>query len=114
MPFAKLLLDFFRNDINRRIKIRLHIFRKQVGAGQRDSDSAAELLVGCFRLIMLQSDANIGRVLIQMIELINPGDEMIFDGLGQRQIVCRKNQVHVVRMHQSEIKSSERVRPGLG
>lgn len=114
VPLAKLLFDFLRNHVNRGIQVTFDIFSKKVGPGKGNSDSAAKLAVGRFGLVMLKSDSDIGRVLIEMIELINPRDEMILDGLGERQIMCRKNQVHVVRMHQSEIKSSERVSLDLG
>jgi len=114
MPLSKLLLNFFGHNIDCRVKIGFDIFREQVGPRKGNAHRAAKLALGRFGLIVLESRANIRRVLVQMIQFIDSADEMIFDGFCQRQVVSRKNQVHVVRMHQSQIKSSETVRWRLG
>ncbi len=96
MPLAKLLFDFLGNDINRRVKVGLHILRKKVRSGERNSHRTGKLAVGCFGLVVLQRYTDVGCVLIKMIQLINAGDEMIFDCFGQRQVVSRKDQIHPV------------------
>jgi hypothetical protein len=114
MPLAKLLLNFLGHNINRGVKVSFDILGKKIGPRQGYSHRARKLPIRCLGLVVVESDANIGRVLIQMIQLIDPGEEVIFDCSGERHIMWHKNQFHVVSMHQSERKSSERVSGELG
>jgi len=114
MPLSKLLLNFLGHNINRRVEVGFDILSKKVGPRQRNPYGAGKLPLRRLGLVVFQSDANVGRVLIEMIQFIDSCNKMIFDCLRERQIMWHKNQVHVVRMHQSERKSSERVCAALG
>jgi hypothetical protein len=114
MALSKLLLNLLGHNINRRVKVSFDILSKKVRTRQRNSHRARKLPIRCLGLVVVESDANIGRVLIQMIQLIDPGEEVIFDCSGERHIMWHKNQFHLVSMHQSERKSSERVSADLG
>jgi hypothetical protein len=81
VPLAKLLFDFLGDNVNRRVKIGFDIVGKQVGTRKGNPDGARKLPLRRLGLVVFQSDADSCRVLIQMIEFIDPGKEMIFDCL---------------------------------
>jgi len=47
---------------------------------------------------MFEGDARVNGALGEVIELLQPVQEVIFNGFGQRQVVRRKNQLHGHKM----------------
>ena len=94
MAFPQLLFDFFCDQINRRVKIRFDVLGEQIGARQGDPHGTGELALWCFSFVTFENNADFGRVVIQMVELVYPANKMIFDGLRERHVVRRQDQIH--------------------
>src|SRR6266852_7470850 len=95
---AELLLDFFCDQVDGRVKVGFEIFGVKIGSGQRQPNGAFKLAVGGFAGVVLENHAGIDGETVQMLQLMNAGKDMIFDGFGQRDIVRRKNKVHAAMM----------------
>jgi len=98
LPFADLLLDFFRDAVNRRIQITFDILGEKVRTAHTQADRTAELFLGHTRVIMFEGHARVPGAPVKMVELHQAAKDVILDGLGQRQIVRRKYQFHGAKM----------------
>ena len=49
-------------------------------------------------MVVFQRDARIHGALVEMVQLLQPVENVIFDGFGQGHVVRRKNQFHVSKM----------------
>jgi len=102
LPFvvalADLLLDFFGYAVNRRVQIAFDVLREEVGAAHRQTDRTTELLSQDARVVVFKGDARVNGALIEVIKLLQPVQDVILNGFGQRYIVCRKNQLHGQKM----------------
>jgi len=94
LAFSQLLLDFLAHQVDRRIQITLDILRKKIRPGQRNADRAAKLAFERFGLIVLEHYPNARRKRIQMLQLFDPAGQMVVNGLGQSDVVSRKNHIH--------------------
>lgn len=94
VAFADLLLNLLADDINRRIEIAIHRFGKQVRPRHHQADGTGELALGGFGFVVIENDPGLNRKAIQMLEFRDPAHDVVFDGLGQRQVMRRKDQVH--------------------
>ena len=98
VAFADLLFDFFNHGINGRVQIAFLILGKKIGAADGEADGAAELLFRDARVIVFKSHAGIHHSFVELVEFLELGHDVIFDGFGQRDVVCGENQFHVKRM----------------
>jgi hypothetical protein len=55
-------------------------------------------------MIVFKRDARINSPFVVVIEFFQPGENMVFDGLGQCDVVRRKNQFHAFRMQSNSHK----------
>ena len=94
VALSDLLLDFLGHEIHRCIKIALNVLRKEIRARESQPDGAGELPFGSFGPVMLERDARIHGKAIELGQLIEEADDVIFDGLGQSHIMRRKDQFH--------------------
>jgi hypothetical protein len=97
MAFPDLLFDFSGYLVNGRIKVAFTVLGKQVRTAHRQAYGTAELFFGRARVVVFQCNASIYGALVKMIEFLQAAEHMIFDGLGQGDIVRRKNQFHAPR-----------------
>ena len=98
VAFADLLLDFFCDAVNRRIKIAFTVFGEKVGAADAQSHGATELFFWHACVVMFERDARVNGVFIEVIQFLQPFHDMIFQGFCQRHVVRRKNKFHALRM----------------
>jgi len=98
LPLADLLFNFFDNQVDCSVEIAFNIFGKKIGTRKRKAKRAGELLVRGLGFIMLESHPSIDRIAVQVGQLLNFADDVIFDGFGQCYVVRRKDQVHGVSM----------------
>ena len=96
MPLAQLLLHLLGDQVNGGIKIALAILGKQVGAGHGKPQRAGELPLRHFQMVMFQRNPRAGGVVIQVFQLFNSGQDMIFNRLGESDIVRREDELHAV------------------
>ncbi|MEY2427245.1 MAG: hypothetical protein QOJ40_130 [Verrucomicrobiota bacterium] len=97
-PLADLLLDFFRHEINGRVEVALMILSEEVRPRNRKAHRARELPFRRLGLVMFKGDPRIDRPAVQVVQLVNAAHQVVFDGLGQRHVVGRKDQIHILRM----------------
>ena len=98
LPLSDLLFNFFNNKVDCSVEIAFNIFGKKIWARKRKAKGAGELLVRGLGFIMLESHPSIDRIAVQVRQLLNFADDVIFDGFGQCYVVRRKDQVHGVSM----------------
>jgi hypothetical protein len=94
VAFANLLLDLFGDKIDGGVEIAFRILSKQVRPRHDQAHGAAKLPFGRLGVVMLQSDSSINREAVHVLEIRYPVLDMILDGLGQRHVMRRKNQLH--------------------
>ena len=82
MTLADLLLDFFRDQVDRGIQISLGIFSEQIGAWFGDANGTFKLTFRELGVILFDHDAGIDCPWIQMSELLDARNDMRFDGVG--------------------------------
>jgi hypothetical protein len=97
VPFADLLLDF-SDAVNGRIQIAFDILGKKIRPAHAQADRATELFLGHAGVVMFEGHACVHGAPVKMVELLQTVKNAVLDGLGQRHIVCRKNQFHVSKM----------------
>ncbi|MDB6038553.1 MAG: hypothetical protein JWM99_2394 [Verrucomicrobiales bacterium] len=95
LTFADLLFELFGNQVDGGIKIAFGIFRKKVGAGNRQANGTAELLIRSLQIVVLKGNARIDRPAIKVFEFVDARENMFLNRLRQRHIVCRKYQFHI-------------------
>jgi len=95
VAFADLLLDFFGDHVDAGVKIGLVIFSVEVRARHGQAHRTLELPVGGLGGVVLKDDPGIDGKAIEVFELPNPGENVIFNRLGQRHIMRRKNKFHI-------------------
>lgn len=104
VSLADLLFEFFRDQIDCGVKVTLDIFGKEVRAWQRKAHGTGELSFGSLGLIMLEGDPGVDGETVEMRQLVNSANDMIFDGFGEGEIVRREDQIHAHRMARDERK----------
>ena len=70
LPLANLLLDFFHHQVNRRVKVALGVFGKQIGAAHAQTDGTGKLPLGNAGVVVFERDSGIDGALIQVGELL--------------------------------------------
>jgi len=98
VAFADLRFDFFLNGINRRVKVAFNVLGKQVRSAHAEADGTAELFFRHAGMVVFERDARVHDALIHVIQFLEPGDDVIFNRFGERDIVGGENQFHKKRM----------------
>src|ERR1035437_4681725 len=98
VAFADLLLDFFGDLVNGRVKIAFDILGKKIGSAHTQANGAAKLFSGGARMVMFKRHAGVNGALVKVVEFLQLFYDMILEGLGQRDVVRRKNQLHAFKM----------------
>ena len=65
------------------------IFRKQVGPAHGKTDAATEFLLRSAGMVILDDDAGIHRPAVVMLQLVNAVEDVLFDSLGEFDVVRR-------------------------
>ena len=74
VALAQLLLDLFGDQVYGSVEITFDIFSEQVGPGKRDPNGAGKCALGRSRAVVLHRHADIGGIVIEMIEFVDPAD----------------------------------------
>ena len=98
MTLADLLLDFLGNFINSSVEVAIVILRVKIRTANSEPDGALELALRRLGVVVFQRNAGIHCPTVKVLQFINPDHDMVFDRLGQRHIVRRKNKFHARRM----------------
>ncbi len=75
-----------------------NVLSEEVGAAHRQTDGTTELFSQDARVVVFKGDARVNGALIEVIKLLQPVQDVILNGFGQRYVVCRKNQLHGQKM----------------
>ena len=105
MAFADLLFDFFGYPVNCRVKVAFVILGKQVGPRMSRRMEQTELSFRDASMVVLKGDARVNNPLVVVVEFFQLVENMVFDGLGQCDVVRRKNQFHAFKMQSNSRKS---------
>jgi hypothetical protein len=98
VAFADLLLDFFGDLVNGRVKIAFDVLGKKIGPVHTQANGAGPLFSGGAGMIVFERHPRINGALVKMVEFLQLFDDMILDGLGQSDVVRRKYQFHASNM----------------
>lgn len=104
VTFTDLPLHLLGHEINCRIHIGLGIFCKQVRTRNGQTHGTLELPLLCLGFVMFQRDTRINGEAILVIQLLNAGNHMLLQCLGQLQIVRRQNEFHAQSMRRVSAK----------
>ena len=107
LALAQLLLDFFADDVDGSVKILFNIGRVDIRAGERNLHGTGELAFGRLGLIVIKHHANVGGERVQMFDLVDLVDQMIFDGFRERHLMRHDDQVHANSMRRVWKKSTK-------
>lgn len=94
VPLANLAFNFFGDLVYGGIEIRVTIFGEEIWSAHAESHGAGERFFRDALVVVFQDDPGVYGALVEMIELFNFGNQMIFDGLGERHTVRNQNQFH--------------------
>ncbi len=94
MLLADLLLDLLCDQINGCVEVAFNIFCKKIRTRYFQPDGTGKLAFGGLRLVVFDDDAGGDGKSIEMLELLDATDNVIFDGFGGLQVMRRKDQVH--------------------
>ncbi|MDB6064603.1 MAG: hypothetical protein JWR26_811 [Pedosphaera sp.] len=92
---ANLLLDFFRHEVDGGVEIAFAILGKKVWTRFGEAHGAFELAFRGFGGIVFQGDAGIDGKTVEMFELIDPDQDVLFNGIGESHVVQRENHFHI-------------------
>ena len=98
VALADLLFNFFDDGIYCGVEVALDVFGEEVWAAHAEADGAAELFFRHAGVVVLKGDAGIHDALIHMVQLVELGDNVVFDGFGEGHVVRGQNQFHKKRM----------------
>ena len=94
LPLSDLLLDFFGYQIDGSIEVAFDVLGEQVRTRKGKPNGTGKGALRRPGLVMLEGDTRIGGETVQMFEFRDSDDDVIFDGLGQRHVMRRKDQIH--------------------
>jgi hypothetical protein len=95
VPLANLAFDFLGDQINGGVEIFFPILGKQVRPADSEADGTGESLFRSAFVVVLQGDARVNDALVEMFDPFQFIHHVVFDGLGQRDIVRVKNEFHI-------------------
>ena len=94
MAFTDLLFDFFGDAIDGGVHVALLINGKEIGSTHSKAHRAGELFFRGAGIVVFEGHTGINSPLVEVVELIQPGENMLFNGFSKRDIVGGKNQFH--------------------
>ena len=89
VAFADLGGNFFGDQVDGGVEIAFGIFREQVWSTNAETDGAFELAGGRLCAIVVERYAGVDGKTFDVLELVNPGEDMFLDGIGQRDVMRR-------------------------
>jgi len=98
VPLPNLLLDLFCHQVNGGVQVAFDILREAVRSWDFQTHGTGELPLRRLGVIMLEDDAGADRKPVQVGQFVNLAHDMVFDGLRERHVVRREDQVHVRMM----------------
>ena len=103
VPLADLLLNLLADHVNGRVKVAIHGLCKQIRSRHHQPHRAGKLTLRRFGLVVIENHSRLNGKAIQVLQLRNPTHDVVLNGLGQRQIMRRKDQVHALE-HAARLK----------
>ena len=94
VAFTDLLFDFFCDAIDGGVHVALLIHGKEIRSAHSQAHRAGELFFRSAGIVVFEGHTGINSPLVEVVELIQPGENMLFDGFGERDIVGGKDQFH--------------------
>src|SRR5262249_32179706 len=98
VALSKLLLDFFRDLVDGGVEIAIVLLGVQIGAAHPKPERAFELALGRLGVVVFEIDSGVNGPAIEMLQLIDAYEDVVLDGLGQRDIMRRQDEFHGPRM----------------
>jgi len=89
MSFAKLLRDLLAGLVDGKIQIGVVIFRKQVRPANGETDAATKLFLRSAGMVILDDDTRVDSPAVQMLQLVDTVENVLFDPFGQFDVVRR-------------------------
>ena len=80
-----------RADVDGGVEVALTVFGKKIRSANAEAEGAGKLLLGHARMVMFQADTRINCPAVKVFQLFEFGENKFFNGLGQRDIVRRKD-----------------------
>jgi hypothetical protein len=97
VPLANLALDFLGDQINGGVEIFFAILGKQVRPANGEADGTGKSFFRSAFVVVLQRDARINDALVEMFHPVEFIHHVVFDRLGQRDIVSVKDKFHMTK-----------------
>lgn len=94
VALANLLFDFFGNKIDGGVEVRFKILCVKVRSRHVKEHGTLELPVCGLGGVVFQNDTSVDRETVQSSQLIEAGNNVILNGLGEGNVVRRDNQFH--------------------
>ena len=91
VAFAKLRLNLFSNQVDRRVKVVFVILRKQIRPLEVQIDGALKLVCGQTNMIPLKVNPCLQGSLVHVFEFIDANLDMFLDCIGDFNIVGIEN-----------------------
>lgn len=101
VTFSQLLFDFFGDQIDGGVEVGLGVLREDVRPRHTEADGAGELAFRAPEVIVLKGDTRAGDEAVEVFELFNFGEDVIFNRFCQRNVVRRKNELHMGNLAQA-------------
>ena len=95
VTLANLLLDFLGHHVNGRVEVNFGILGEKVGAGNGKTHGAFELAIGGLGVVVVQADAGVDGEAVNVFKLVDAGEDVFLDGLGEGHVMRRENQFHM-------------------
>ena len=89
MLFADLLLDFLGDEIDGGVEIVFRVLAVKIRTPDPEPNGTLELFFGRFGVVVFEAHPGIDSPAIKMLQFVNSAENVIFDGLGQFDIVGR-------------------------
>tara|TARA_A100001037_G_scaffold255369_1_gene240924 strand:+ start:62 stop:511 length:450 start_codon:yes stop_codon:yes gene_type:complete len=89
MLFADLLLDFLGDEIDGGVEIVFRVLGVKIRTPDPEPNGTLELFFGRFGVVVFEAHPGIDSPAIKMLQFVNSAENVIFDGLGQFDIVGR-------------------------
>jgi RNA polymerase sigma-54 factor len=93
-----LVLNFFAGDVNCRVQIIFSRFGKKIRAAHGEPHGAGELPFRHAGMVVFECDARVHDAMVKMFEFVESRENMLFDGVGERDVVRGQNQFHKKKM----------------
>jgi len=94
VAFADLAFDLFCDEVDGFVEVFFAVFGEQVWTAHRQAHRAGEFFFRGAVVVVFECDASVDDALIKMFNAIEFIHHVVFDCLGQRDVVSVKDQFH--------------------